>query len=402
MYQQVKLDELYHSNKIEGNSLTFGETVQVIQANKEIHGKPRKDQQEARNLSAALDYVHEIGMDNSIAVTQNELRRVHALILKNLQADAGRYRTTQIEITGSSCAPPEAFEVPANMTALSDFVKLVTNPNAQQSDFPLFSAAVAHVWLAQIHPFTDGNGRTARALMNLILMRRGYPPCIVTEEDRPRYIDSLESSWNDGSLTSFIELVHENVNEQLENRNWLLSLQARLEHNVTPAVESEFRVWLNAMTYLKSLFRHTIDKLDAMNTQGQFQLRFIDYGELDLAKYAALRDGMPARKTKYFGIEATDADKRQLYAFDFGVANTTLRQRTRVALLLKLTVNPSADAFQLEEEVPTANPNVDQLGYDTESREFVEFAGDHKTREQTPQAFMRHFFEELLPRGMRL
>ena len=263
MYRQVKLDELYHSNRIEGNSLTFGETAEIIRANRRIAGKPKKDQQEARNLSAALDYVHEIGADDSVAVTQNELRRIHSLILNDIVADAGMYRTTQIEITGSRFAPPEAFEVASNMTALSDYVKQVTNPDEQQIDSPLFSAAAAHVWLAQIHPFTDGNGRTARALMNLILMRRRYPPCIITEEDRPRYIDALESCWKDGNLTSYIELVHENVSEQLENRHWLLSLQARLEQIVSPEVESEFRIWLNAMTYLKSLFRHTIDKIDA-------------------------------------------------------------------------------------------------------------------------------------------
>ena len=96
--------------------------------------------------------------------------------------------------------------------------------------------------LVQIHPFTDGNGRTARALMNLILMRRGYPPCIITEEDRPRYIDALEESWDTGNLTPFIALVQENVNEHRENRDWLASLQGRLDSIVSPEVESEYQV----------------------------------------------------------------------------------------------------------------------------------------------------------------
>ncbi len=402
MYQQVKFDELYHSNKIEGNSLTYGETVEIIQANKEIRGKPLRDQQEARNLSAALDYVHEIGMDSSVAVTQNELRRIHSLILKDIQADAGAYRTTQIEITGSKFAPPEAFEVPRHMTQLSDFVRHATDPDQKHDSEPIFSAAAAHVCLAQIHPFTDGNGRTARALMNLILMRRGYPPCIITEEDRPRYIDSLESSWESGNLTSFIELVHENINEQRQNRDWLVSLQARLEQIVSPDVVSEYRIWRNAMTYLKSLFRHTIDNLDATNMQARLQLRFIDYGELNPAKYDALRNGIPARKTRYYAIEATSAGKRQLYAFDFGVADSALRKRAPVALMLNLAVNPSADAFDLDNDASRATPDSCQLGFDMEARQFVEFAGDNLLREQTPQAFLRHFFDEILPRGLRL
>lgn len=212
MYRQVKIDELYHSNKIEGNSLTYAETVEVIQANKEILGKPPRDQQEARNLSDALDYVHDVGMDNSVTVTQNEIRRIHSLILKDIQADAGAYRTTQIEITDSRFAPPEAFLVPSFMTALSDYVRQETNPNAQHNDLPLFSAMAAHACLAQIHPFTDGNGRTARALMTLILIRRGYPPCIIEDNDRRPYIDALEVSRESGDLTSLTQLVCEKMN----------------------------------------------------------------------------------------------------------------------------------------------------------------------------------------------
>ncbi len=402
MYKRVKLDELYHSNKIEGNSLTFGETAEVIESHKEIPGKSLKDQQEARNLSAALDYVHEIGMDNSIALTQITLRRIHSLILNELQADAGIYRTTQIEITGSRFSPPEAFQVPAMMTELSDYAKQVTSPGWAYGDSPVFCAAAAHAWLAQIHPFTDGNGRAARALMNLILMRRGYPPCIITEDDRPRYIDALESSWESGNLTSFIELAHENVNEQLKGRDWLVSLSARLEQIVAPDVEREYRIWRNAMAYLKSLFRHTIDNLNASNMQGQLRLRFIDYGELDLEKYDALRDGVPARKTRYFGIEATSAAKRQLYAFSFGVANPPVRQRAPVALMIQLTVNPSTDAFQQDEDIPVQTPDSYQLGYDIDARKFIEFAGDKRIREQNPQALMQDFFDEMLPRGLLL
>jgi len=402
MYQQVKIDELYHSNKIEGNSLTYGETVEVIQANKEIQGKPLKDQQEARNLSAALDYVHQIGMDNSVAVTQNELRRIHSLILKDIQADAGMYRTTQIEIAGSRFSPPEAFQVPSYMTALSDYVKQETNPKAQHNESPLFSAAAAHVWLAQIHPFTDGNGRTARALMNLILLRRAYPPCIITAEDRPRYLDALEHSWESEDVTLFLELLHENVNEQRKNRDWLRSIRASLDEIVSEEVESEYFIWRNAMSYLKSAFRHAIDNLNAMNAPGQLQLRFIDYGDLHLAKYAALRNGIPAMKTRFFGIGATSAAKRQLYAFEFAVANSALRQRARVALMLKLTVNPSADAFALDNNAPAIMSDSYQLGFDMEAKKFVEVTGGDGLREQTPQAFARDFFEELLTRGLRL
>ena len=146
IYRQAKIDALYHSNRLEGNSLTYGETIDVVVADKEIRGKPGIDQQEARNLSAALDYVHMLGEESFVAVTQNELRRIHSLLLRGIQSDAGSYRTTNIEISGSKYATPEAFLVPQQMTALSDYIRQVSDPTYAHGDMPIFSAAAAHAW----------------------------------------------------------------------------------------------------------------------------------------------------------------------------------------------------------------------------------------------------------------
>ena len=220
------------------------------------------------------------------------------------------------------------------MTALSDYVLRVTEPVEHWEEMPIFNAAVAHAWLAQIHPFTDGNGRTARILMNLILMRRGYPPCIITEDDRTRYIDALEATWENGNLTSLMELVLENVNEQRKNRDWLREVQARLEQAVSQELESEYLIWRNAMSYLKSQFRHTVDSLNAIAAQDKLRLRFADYGELGAAKYDALRRGDSVSKTRYFGIEVLGPAKRQLFVFFHGIATENLRERAQVALMI--------------------------------------------------------------------
>lgn len=399
MYQQAKIDELFHSNKIEGNSLTFGETVDVVHANKEIRVKPFKDQQEARNLYRVLDYVYRVGGDHSVTVTQNELRRIHSLLLEGIQADAGTYRTTQTVITGSKFSPPEAFEVPRHMTQLSDFLKHATDPNQEQDYSPIFGAAAAHVWLAQIHPFTDGNGRTSRGLMNLILMRRGYPPCIITEEDRPRYMDALESSWENGDLTLLMELIYENVNEHRKDRNWLRFVQARLEKDVSIDMEREYLVWRNAMTHLKSQFRLTVDNLNAMNLRERMQLRFIDYGELGLVKYDAMRSGIPANKTKCFGIELFDQAKRQLYVFFYDVAHEDLRKRAEVALLV--TKNPSVSNLAPEYMATTADSANFQIGFDLRARKYVGGFTLYGLGEMDPPELARHFFDELLPTGSR-
>ncbi len=396
MYQQVKIDELYHSNKIEGNSLTYGETTEIIETNIDILGKPSKDQQEARNLSAVLDYAHSLGADSSIAVTQNELRRIHSLLLHRLQDDAGTYRTTQLKITGSRYSPPEAFQVPAHMTALSDYVKQVTSPDAQHSEFPIFSAAAAHVWLAQIHPFTDGNGRTARALMNIILMRRGYPPCIITEEDRPQYIDALESSWESGNLTTFVELVHENINEQRENRGWLVSLQARLEQVVSSEVKNEYRIWRNAMIYLKSQFRHIVDNISTMDTLKSVNVKFAGYGPLTIEKYASLREDNRATKTWFFSLEFNGDGRRVRYLFFFGYP-TDQRMKRRCSVILFIAKNTIDGYERLQDISQSSIPDVYQIGFDTDSREYVTL-GVSGIRERNLVELSRQFFDHIFKR----
>jgi len=215
LYEQTKLDEIYHSNRIEGNRLTYGEMQNIIEADGNIPARPSLDQLETSNLLAALDYAQVIAFDKSRLVTQNFLRQFHAILMEGIRVDAGRYRNTPNTIMDSSHSTPDEFLVPQFMTELSDYLVYVTTNSVRLSDSPIFCAAAAHALLAQIHPFSDGNGRTARALMNLILRRNGYPPSIIPEDNRARYIDALEDTWLDGDLTLLIELIYENTHERL-------------------------------------------------------------------------------------------------------------------------------------------------------------------------------------------
>ncbi len=210
-YQQTKLDEIYHSNRIEGNRLTYGEVQNIIEADGNIPSRPSLDQLETRNLLAALDFAQVHAFNKSRLVTQNFLRQFHAILMEGVGEEAGRYRNTPNFIMSSSHSTPDEFHVPQFMTEMSDYLVYVTTDCARLSDSPIFYAAAAHALLAQIHPFSDGNGRTARALMNLILRRNGYPPSIIPEDNRARYIDALEDTWLDGDITLLIELIYETL-----------------------------------------------------------------------------------------------------------------------------------------------------------------------------------------------
>ena len=216
MHAYFKIKGIYHSNAIEGNALTLGETAWVLQQGLTVTGKTLRDQAEAKNLAQALDYMKNIALAQDRPITVSDLRQIHALILRGIEDEfAGKYRQTEVRISGSKYVPPAPSLLPQQMAELGEYVAAVTDLDRPNVDLPILCAAAAHAWLAQLHPFIDGNGRTARVLMNLILMRRGYPSCIIRREDRLRYYDALEASQV-GDLTALIDLVCENIEESLD------------------------------------------------------------------------------------------------------------------------------------------------------------------------------------------
>ena len=393
-YKQLKIDEIYHSNRIEGNSLTIGETREVVVNKKELPQRSRRDQLEARNLSAALDFAYETALDDARPVSQTQLRQIHALVMKGIQSDAGNYRTTQNEIYGSRYLTPEAFQVPARMTELSDYIMAVTSPDNQRDTLPVLSAAAAHAWLAQIHPFSDGNGRSARALMNLILIRNHYYPCVITEDDRSRYINALEESQG-SDLTPLVELVFENLEESLRDKEWLASLVTRLEFSVINRVRDEYDVWRNALDHLKSQFKLNVDNINAMKTVSSVNVKFADYGPLSIEKYASLRDGGRATKTWYFGIEFNRGGRRARYLFYFGYPAQRMRNRAPVVLYVAKNTDYGYERVQYISQSNT--PDIYQVGFDLGSRKFVTFGGSG-IRERKLENLVRQFFTQVVRR----
>ena len=200
----------YTSNAIEGNTLTAAETMLVIERGITVAGKPLRDHLEAIDHHDALHYVRELAREVA-PLTEMDLRNLHRLVMLRSQptiagtyADQGRFAVTD----AGRLAFPSPAEVPALM---GDFATwLGSAPNT-----PL-SAFTVHRRLVDIHPFNDGNGRTARLLMNLILIRAGYPPIAVRPEDRPGYIDALQQArtWLDAA--AFDRLLYQRLDATLD------------------------------------------------------------------------------------------------------------------------------------------------------------------------------------------
>lgn len=227
--QKFRLDWNYHSNHLEGNSLNYGETKALLLFGITAQGKPLKDHFEITGHNEAIDWVIDMVKGNR-SLTENFVRELHQLLLKEpYEVDAitpegkptkkkiavGQYKTMPNHVktvTGEMFyfATPE--ETPAKMHDLLVWY----NEKVTQKDFnPILIAAEFHYKFIRIHPFDDGNGRTARILMNFILMQFHYPPVIVKTEDKANYFAALQLA-DVGNIEAFIEYIAQNLVRSLE------------------------------------------------------------------------------------------------------------------------------------------------------------------------------------------
>ena len=177
----------YTSNALEGNTLTLTETKILLEDGLTAGGKPLRDCYEATGHAKAYDFMLEAARSSPFCVSEGMILQLHKLFYQGIEPEnAGVYRDVQVFITGTEYVPPKAEEVPALVK------KLVDELNKQwDSLHPVLLAASAHRKLVDIHPFMDGNGRTARLLMNLILINRGYQLVCIPPILRNDYISAL-------------------------------------------------------------------------------------------------------------------------------------------------------------------------------------------------------------------
>lgn len=207
---QVVIEWTYNSNAIEGTTLSLKETKLIIEHGLTIKGKPLKEHFEAKNHKDAIVFVEELVEEKKLKINQDLIRQIHQLVLKEIDDEwAGKYREVQVRITGTKFVPPDPTGV---LVKMRQFEKWLSGKGSQKDLIDY--AALAHFKLVDIHPFLDGNGRTARLLMNLILMNKGYPPTVILKNDRKKYYDGLDSA-HDGNLTQFVDFIGRNVERSL-------------------------------------------------------------------------------------------------------------------------------------------------------------------------------------------
>jgi Fic family protein len=191
----------YNSNAIEGNTLTLSETKVVLEGIT-IGGKSVVEHLEAINHRDAILFLESI-VDRQEDISEWNIRNLHQIILKDIDnLNAGKYRMENVLIGGAKHIPPDYLMVPLQMQ------KLVYENNREWIHYhPVVRAVLLHGEFVKIHPFIDGNGRTARLLLNLVLMSNGYPPIVIKKESRLAYYEALDTAHTTLNYSKFVHLI---------------------------------------------------------------------------------------------------------------------------------------------------------------------------------------------------
>jgi Fic family protein len=205
--REMEVSYVFNSNAIEGNTIKLRETQMILERGLTIEEKSLREHLEVTNHPKAIHY---IGRITKRSLKEQDILVLHQVIMKGIDDEAGRFRRAEVRIVGADFVPPAAYEVPRLVKELVDWYN--RNPDELR---PIELSAILHHQFVWIHPFHDGNGRVARLLMNLALLRSGYPIAVILNVDRAKYYDTLKKA-DGGIKVPFVGFVAAAVESSLD------------------------------------------------------------------------------------------------------------------------------------------------------------------------------------------
>jgi Fic family protein len=209
LHDDLRVLLTFHSNAIEGNTLTLRETQLIIEHGLTVGGHPMREYLEATNHAEAFDHLATLA-NGEQPISRDTILTLHRLVMQNTIERAGQFRTIPVSIRGARLTPPPARQVEGLM---AEWVVWIDGTG--QAYDPLLRAIIAHHGFLAVHPFVDGNGRTARLLLNLMLMRAHYPPALLLRDWRIGYLQALASA-DTGAYTPLANLIGRAVEAGLD------------------------------------------------------------------------------------------------------------------------------------------------------------------------------------------
>jgi len=217
LHEELRLLHIYHSNAIEGNTLTLSETKLVLEEGLTIGGKSLREHLETTNNAKAFDFIESM-IGKKKRIDHITIQQIHEIVTSGILEEAGKYRTKNVRITGAIKTPPDWSKV------VNLIEELIENIQKNEKN-PIETSAYLHHRFVEIHPFIDGNGRVARLLTNLYLIGLGYSPIVIKTEDRKKYYRYLKAA-DAGNLGPFANFIAKAVDESF---TMLLSILGKEE-----------------------------------------------------------------------------------------------------------------------------------------------------------------------------
>ena len=206
----------YNSNAIEGSTLTYSETKLILNEGITIGGKSMNEHLEAINHQEAISFIEELANSNTKEITLTDIKNIHHLVLKGVDnKNAGVYRSKNVGVVKSD-GEIHSFTEPLKIEEeMNSFIEWLYSQTVEE---PILLAALVHLKFVSIHPFIDGNGRTARLFMNLVLLQNTYPQAIIKVVNRAEYIQAIEKyqQSSNNEYNDFYKVILKSVNESLD------------------------------------------------------------------------------------------------------------------------------------------------------------------------------------------
>jgi Fic family protein len=360
------LEVIFHSNKLEGNPLTKGETSSVL--SDESDRRLSVKEQEAKNLEAAYKWMLD-NIDACIGSAEQFSRHINSMIMKGVGRHGGEYRKDSVSIAGMDFVPPVAGSVAAFMHQLSDEIR-----DGGGGRSALECAASIHTKLVWIHPFMDGNGRTARLLLNAYLLSQDLPVMVINYADRERYLHCLQES-NKGDLSALVEFMIDCFEQQLAEItapttpvrlpepvetvaasdkgtvvvNPIVSAleQAGIGEAEDPLsvimktkvveqqknVEAEYEAWKQSVLTIPAELAAVVESFNAndLYVHSGYNMRCHVYDLLPIEKYREITAGKSVTKTWFIGLEMSGPRSRERVLWFFTGASWVLKQDTQAS-----------------------------------------------------------------------
>ncbi len=425
--KQLLISQVYNSNAIEGNKLSLRETELILDG-LVVNDRPLKDEVEAKSLANATEYLHSL-IDGREPLTKRTLLEIHGLILADIpNHEGGRFRAGEVQIKDSEHTPPSFLTVESHVDLLFQWMNRNSHNYA-----PLVMASILHHWLTWVHPFSDGNGRTARLFLDFYLLQKGYPEVIVKISDRDEYYNSLIEA-DKGNITRLVELFSEKIrqtvniyeefiNESDRQKSWKDKYKEISEANYVKAKETysfEYEVWKNQISVFKALLKESVNEISEYLSDIDLSIK--EYDLLSFSQYLDILEDRRVTNTWYVNFNVYDKKRNEGTSFIFyferfkfskpveilGKKNIKdkngkrLTKESKPQIKLYVSARKGRRSRPLKDEVDLLNVGTwgEQLSFGVKNREWRPARSYRKAKVITvrdnPGKVVRHFIDQIL------